>query len=198
MNLIDRAKNILITPKTEWEVIKNENLTTAEMYTGYAVILAAIPAAASFIGNSLIGVSVPFTSINFKYPIGSGLIYAVLYYILSLVSVYVVALVMDALAPSFGASKNFNASLKVTIFSSTAAWIAGIFSILPVLSILSILGLYSLYLLYLGMKTLKDSPADKLVGYYVVLLLIMIVIYVVIGIVVGAIAFAGYDLPRMM
>lgn len=192
MNLIDRAKNILITPKTEWEVIKNENLSVAEMFTGYAMILAAIPAVAGFIGRSLIGVTVPFIGTTFKIPIGSGLVWAVLYYLLSLGGVYVIALIMDALAPQFGASKNLNASLKVAIFSSTAAWIAGIFSILPVLSILSIVGLYSLYLLYLGMKIVKDAPEDKLIGYYVVLLILTIVVYVLVGVIVGAVALSGY------
>jgi hypothetical protein len=198
MNLIDRAKNILITPKTEWEVIKNENLSVAEMFTGYAMILAAIPAIAGFIGRSLIGVTVPFIGTTFKIPIGSGLVWAVLYYLLSLGGVYVIALIMDALAPQFGASKNLTASLKVAIFSSTAAWIAGIFSILPILSILSIVGLYSLYLLYLGMKSLKDAQEDKLIGYYVVLLILTIVVYVIVGVIVGAVALSGYAMTGSM
>ncbi len=198
MNLIDRAKNILITPKTEWEVIKNENLSVAEMFTGYAVILAAIPAIAGFIGRSLIGITVPFVGTTIKIPIGTGLVWAVLYYLLTLAGVYVIALIMDALAPSFGSSKNLVASLKVAVFSSTAAWLAGIFTIFPLLSILSIVGLYSLYLLYLGMKTVKEPPQDKLVGYFVVLLILTIVVYFVVGAIVGAIALSGYAVTGYM
>lgn len=198
MNIIDRTKNILITPKSEWEVIKNENLTVTEMFTGYAMILAAIPAIAGFIGRSLIGVTVPFLGTTFKIPVGSGLVWAILYYLLSLGGVYVIALIMDALAPYFGASKNLNASLKVAVFSSTAAWIAGIFSIIPILSILSIVGLYSLYLLYLGMKIVKDTPEDKLIGYYAVLLILTILVYVLVGVIVGAIALSGYAMSGYM
>ncbi len=187
MNLFERAKNILVTPKTEWEVIKGEQATTADLFTKYAMILAAIPAIASFIGQSLVGVSLgPFGS--FKLPIGSGLLYAVLQYILTLVGVYVSAFVIDALAPSFGSTKDMVASLKVVVYSSTAAWIAGIFGIIPTIAILGILGLYSLYLLYLGLKIVKDTPQDKLVGYVVVSIIVIIVIYFVVRAIVAAIA----------
>ncbi len=191
MNLVDRVKNILITPKTEWEVIKNEQTTTADLFTKYVMILALIPVLATFIGQSLIGISLgPFGS--YKIPVSNGLIYAVVYYILSIVGVYLVAFIIDALAPSFGSTKNMDASLKVAVYSYTAAWIAGIFSIIPILGILGILGLYSLYLMYLGLKIVKDTPQDKLVGYLVVVIIIAIVIYFVIGMIVAAIALPSF------
>ena len=43
------------------------------------------------------------------------------------------------------------------------------------------LGLYSLYVLYLGMPVLMKTPADKLVPYFVVVLIAAIVVHVVIG-----------------
>jgi hypothetical protein len=187
MNLFERAKNILVSPKTEWEVIKGEQSTVADLFTKYAMILAIIPVAATFIGQSIVGISLgPFGS--FKVPISNGLIYAVLQYVLTLVGVYVSAFVVDALAPSFGSTKDMVASLKVVVYSWTAAWVAGIFGIIPVLGILGILGLYSLYLLYLGLKIVKETPQDKLAGYLIVTIIVLIVIYFVIGAVVAAIA----------
>uniref|UniRef100_A0A832G879 YIP1 family protein n=1 Tax=Ignavibacterium album TaxID=591197 RepID=A0A832G879_9BACT len=196
MNLFERAKNILISPKTEWEVIKNEQSTVADLFTKYALILALIPAVAGFIGQSFIGISLgPFGS--FKVPIVNGLIYAVLYYVLSLAGIYLVAFIVDALAPSFGATKDMVSSLKVVVYSYTAVWVAGIFQIIPVLAILGILGLYSLYLLYLGLNIVKGSPSDKVVGYTVVVIIITIVIYFIIGAVVGAIALGGIMMSGM-
>jgi len=190
MNLVERAKNILLTPAKEWEVIKGENLTIADIFTKYAMILAAIPAVAGFIGYSLIGVSYGFGT--FRVPIGSSLVWAILQYILSLAGVFVVALVMDALAPTFGCSKNLVAAVKIAAFSYTAAWVAGIFNLIPSLGILvGIASLYMLYLLYLGMKIIKDVPADKLIGYFLVTLIAVVVVYVVIGMLVGAIAFGN-------
>ena len=192
MNLVDRAKNILITPKTEWEVIKNEQSSAADLFTKYAMILALIPIIATFIGQSLIGISLgPFGS--YKIPVTNGLIYAVVYYLLSLAGIYLIAFIIDALAPSFGSTKNMDASLKVAVYSYTAAWIAGIFGVIPILGILGLIGAaYSLYLMYLGLKIVKDTPQDKLVGYIIVVIIIAIVVYFVIGMIVTAIALPSF------
>jgi hypothetical protein len=102
------------------------------------------------------------------------------------------AYIIDALAPSFGSAKDFNASLKVVAYSYTATWIAGIFSLIAPLSVLTILGLYSLYLLWWGLKIVKDVPQDKMVGYYLVSIIIATVVYVMIATIVGGIAFSSY------
>ncbi len=188
MNLVDRAKNILITPKTEWEVIKNEQTTTTDLFTKYAMILAIIPVIATIIGFSIIGVSFGF-GVSFKWPLSSSILHGVISYVLNLGSIYVIALIVDALAPSFGSTKNLDASLKVVLYSYTASFIAGIFMLIPMLSWLAIIvSLYSFYLMYLGLKIVKDTPQDKIAGYLVVTILIAIVVYVIISSVVNAIA----------
>jgi len=189
MNLVDRAKNILIAPDKEWEVIKEETLSIGDMYTKYAMILAAIPAIAGFIGHSLVGTST--FGIHTRTPLVNGLSYAVISYLFSLGGVFLLAYVIDALAPNFGAQKDMVASTKISVFSMTAWWLASIFTILPPLSILSLVGLYSLYLLYVGMKSLKGVSPDKLLGYYIVTLIIAILIYVVIIVAVAAITLTG-------
>ena len=191
MNLFDRAKNILITPKTEWEVIKNEQTYVSDLFTKYVLILALIPAVAGFIGQSLVGISLgPFGS--YKMPVERGLLYLILYYAMTVGAVYLLAFIVDALAPSFGSQKDMIASLKVVVFSYTAAWVAGIFQIFPLLGFLGVIGgLYGLYLLYLGLKIVKETPQDKLVGYFIVIIIVTIVVYFVIGMIVTAIAFGG-------
>ncbi len=182
MNLVDRAKNILLKPKQEWAVISAEPHTVQGLYTGYVMILAAIPAVAAFIGFSLIGVSTFMGS--YRWPITSGITHMILQYVLNLGWVYVLALIIDALAPNFGGEKNFMQALKVSAFSPTAMWLAGIFSIIPALAILGILGLYSLYLLYTGLPLLMKTPEDKAVPYTVV----VIIIAIVLGLIVGALS----------
>jgi hypothetical protein len=182
MNLVDRAKNILLQPKAEWGVISAEPHTVQDLYTGYVMILAAIPAVASFIGYSLIGVS-SFMG-TYRWPITNGITHMILQYVLNLGWVYVLALIIDALAPSFGGEKNFMQAIKVSAFSPTAMWLAGIFSIIPILGILGIVGLYSLYLLYTGLPILMKTPEEKAVPYTVV----VIIIAIVLGIIVGALS----------
>jgi hypothetical protein len=179
MNIVERAKNMIMKPKQEWQVIDGETHTVKDLYVNYAMILAAIPAVAKFIGFSIVGLGGVLS--QYRIPIASGVALMVVGYVLSLASVYVLALIIDALAPNFGSQKNFLQALKLAVFSMTAAWLAGIFSLLPALSILGLLGLYSLYVLYLGMPVLMKTPADKLVPYFVVVLIAAIVVHVVIG-----------------
>ena len=188
MGLVDRVKAILITPQKEWPVIEAESATPASLYTGYIIPLAAIPAVAGFVGMTMLGVRVLGMSI--KVPMSTGLTNAVVVYVLALVGVFVLALIIDALAPSFGGQKSQIQALKLAAYASTASWLSGIFLIIPALSILSIVGIYSLYLLYLGLPVMMKSPPDKSVAYTVVVILVAIVIYAVFGVIAGRVS--GY------
>jgi len=176
MNIVERVKNILLKPKEEWPVIAGETTSTAELYTSYIIPLAAIPAVAMFIGWSIIGL--PFFG---RIGMGIGLSMMVTQFVLALVGVFVLALIIDALAPTFAGEKNQAQALKVAAYSMTAAWLAGIFHILPMLGILAILGLYSLYLLFLGLPVLMKVPAEKAVAYTVVVIVAAIVLWAVIS-----------------
>jgi hypothetical protein len=188
--IIKRAIALIIKPNDEWQTIKNETMSVADMFTKYALILAAIPAIAGFIGWVAIGRSFGFGTI--RMPFGNALLWAIFMYIFSLVSVYILAFIIDALAPSFGSQKDMNRSLKVVVFSYTATWLGGIFHLIPALAILAIIcSLYSLYLLYLGIKHLKEPPQDKLIGYFVVTIIITIVVQVLVMFLIGAIAFGS-------
>ena len=183
MNLVDRAKKILLQPKSEWAVIAAEPHTVQDLYTGYVMILAAIPAVAWFIGFSIIGMGM--LGVSYRVPITSGVAHMVVSYILGLGWVYVLALIIDALAPNFGGEKNFINALKVSAFSPTAMWLAGLFAIIPALSILGILGLYSLYLLYTGLPPLMRVPEEKAVPYVVVVIIVGIVLAIIVGALAG-------------
>ncbi|MBN2346616.1 MAG: DUF1282 family protein [Candidatus Aminicenantes bacterium] len=188
MNLVERAKNIILTPAKEWEVIKGESLTVSDMFTKYAMILAAIPAIAGFIGYVVIGMSFGGFG-TFRLPVGNALVWAILSYVFSLGGVFLLAFIIDALAPSFGCAKDMTAAVKIAVFSYTPAWLAGIVNIIPALSILVLLAsLYALYLIYLGLQKIKEPAKDKLLGYFVVSVVALIVIYLLIGFIVGRIA----------
>jgi hypothetical protein len=118
-------------------------------------------------------------------PIGSAITSALVAYVLSLVAVYVLALIIDGLAPTFNGQRSQIQALKVAAYSSTASWVAGIFALIPGLRILTILGLYSLYLLYLGLPIVMKAPREKAMSYTAVVLLAAIVLFMLIGVVAG-------------
>ncbi len=183
MNLIERAKRILLQPRETWAAIDAEPTDIATLYTRYAMILAAIPAVCGFIGLSLIGFSA--FGVSVRVPLLSGLVNMVLSYVLSLVGIFVLGLIIDALAPSFGGQKNAIQALKVAVYASTAAMLGGVFSLVPALSVLGLLAaLYSIYLLYLGLPVLMKSAPEKSVVYTVVVLVAAIVM----GLIMGAVS----------
>jgi cytochrome bd-type quinol oxidase subunit 2 len=189
MALVDRVKNILLTPKTEWEVIDAEPTTVADLYKGYILPLAAIGPVASMIGALAFGYR--GFGMTYRPPIGTVLSTAIVTYLLTLGGVYVLALIIDALAPNFGGTQNQIQALKVAAYSSTASWVAGIFGLIPPLSVLGILGLYSLYLLYLGLPVLMKTPPEKAMGYTAVVIIAAIVLFLVIGLVAGTFMAGG-------
>ncbi|MFT3800230.1 MAG: Yip1 family protein [Burkholderiaceae bacterium] len=173
MALIDRVKAILLTPKTEWPVIEQEPGDIAGIYKDYLVFLVAIPALAGFIGMSIVGLG---GIVPVRVPFFSGLVNGILHYLLTLVLIYVLALIVDALAPTFGGTKNALAAFKLVAYGMTASLVAGALTIIPVLAPLAVIGsLYSLYLFYVGLPVLMKCPPEKALPYTAVLVVCAII-----------------------
>jgi len=195
MSIVERIKGILLKPKEEWQTISGETTSIPDLYKTYIVILAAIGPVASVIGMSMVGMSLPFVG-SYRIPITTSITSAVVHYILTLGGVYVLALIIDALAPNFAGEKNIDQAFKVATYSNTPGWLAGIFTIIPSLSILGILGLYGLYLLYMGLPILMKSPQEKSLMYTVAVIAAAVIIFVVIGIISHAlITFPTPNIP---
>ena len=191
-SLIARVQGILLKPNEEWAVIENEPATVGSLFTSYAMILAAIGPIATLIGQQAFGIAGIF-----KPPIAYSLTSAVLGYVMSLVGIYLVAFIIDALAPTFGGTKDMVRATKTAVYSWTAAWLAGIFAIIPQLAILSLVGLYSLYLLYLGLPRMMRVGQDKAVGYVVVTIVAAIVVYAIALFLVGMLVVMFVGAPTM-
>ena len=185
-NILQRAKDMILKPKETWAEIDGETETVQSLYVPYVLILAAIGPLAQLILGQIFGYR--FHTITVYPPLWGAIVGALLSYVMTLIGVYVVALVIDALAPTFGGQKNPIQALKVAVYSATAGWLAGIFGIIPALAILGLLGLYSLYLLYLGLPRLMKAPEDKALVYTVVVVVVTAIIYFIIAAIVGALA----------
>jgi hypothetical protein len=185
-----RVKNILLTPSTEWPVIAAEQSTPNAIYLRYVAPLVAIGAIATFIGTTLIGTSMgPLGMV--RVGIVAGLTHAIFMFALSFLQVFLIAWLVDTLAPTFGGQKDSLAALKVTAYSMTPGWVAAALNVIPVLGVLGVLAaLYGLYLLYLGLPVLMRNPQEKSVGYTVVLVICAVVLSVLVTM-LSACAVAG-------
>jgi hypothetical protein len=170
--LIERVKSILLIPEAEWLVVAQEPDDTAALFTRYVAVLALIPALAGFIGVSVIGGRGSLTA---------GFAGAVVGYLLSFAAVFLVALIADAAAPTFGVQKNFPSALKLTVYSYTPAWLAGVFLLIPALSLLTFVGLYGGYLLWLGLPPLMHAPRGKTLPYAAAIVVCALIIEMLTG-----------------
>ena len=178
--LIERAKNLIMKPGETWDVIAGEEVDVVTLYKTWIGPLVAFSALCGFIGMSIVGFS--GLGVSVRVPFFSGLASGILIFVLSLASVYVLALVIDALAPSFGAEKNFPQAFKVAAYAPVAMWLSSVFTLIPALAALGLVGLYSLYLLYIGLPKLMKPAEDKTIGY--------VIAVVVVGIVLGLVTTA--------
>lgn len=191
-NLIGRAQRILLAPGAEWPVIAAETDTTAGIYRNYIAILAAIGPVAMFLKTTLIGYQVPFVG-SYRVDFLDGLIAMLVNYALSLVAVYVFALIINALAPTFGSQKDSLLALKSAAYAMTAAWIAGIGQLLPFLGVLiAVAGAgYSVYLLYLALPVTMKTPADKAVAYTAVSVVAAMLLFWIVAVIAGGVVGRG-------
>ena len=190
MSLIQRVKDILLQPKQTWPAIEAEPADTGSIYGGYLVFLAAIPAVAGFIGLSLVGAGAFGYSI--RLPVLTGLMHMVIGYVMSLVAVFLLALITDALAPTFGGSKSAVNALKLVAYGSTAGFVGGVFGLIPSLGMLGLLAaLYSIYLIYTGVPVLMKCPPEKAAAYTAVVIICGIVAMIVLSVVSGLVLPSG-------
>lgn len=180
--LVARVKGILLQPKSEWLKIDGEFATTKSLFTRYAMILAAIGPVCSLLGGQLMPI------MGVKLSIVGAIVVALVSYGMSLLGVFLLGLIINALAPNFGGTANKVQAMKLAVYSWTAAWLAGVFGLIPMLGILAILGLYSFYLLFVGLPILMKVPEDKKVGYFIVTVIAGVVMYFIISAIVGAIS----------
>jgi len=187
MSVVQRSKGIILHPKQEWQSIAAEPTSTGALYGGYIVPPAAIGPVATLIGTAVFGISLPLVG-TYRVPLGAAAGYAVVQYVGALIGTVVLALIIDALAPTFAGHKDRIQALKVAAYASTAAWVAGIFAIIPALSIFGLVGLYSLYLLYLGLPVLMKAPQEKAVRHTAVVIICAVVLLFVLGMIAARFA----------
>jgi hypothetical protein len=180
VDLIERVRGILLRPARTWRDVRAEPTTVRQLYVSYAAILAAIPAVAHVLGMTLVGVF--FLGIRYRAPFMSAFGYAACFYLLSLAALSGYALIIDALAPVFRSEKGIIDALKIAVYSSTPAWISGVFLLFPALAPFALLlSLYGFYLLYTGLLPLKGTPGRYRAFYFLVLVIIGLLIFFIIG-----------------
>jgi len=165
----------MVAPKQEWTVIDGENSPHAKVFFLYLLPLALVPTIASFIGARLFPFIGNVSIIYFLYP-----------FMIWCSVTYLTAFVINMLAGSFGANKNFDKAFSLVAYSLTPALVGGIFYIIPMISFVAIIAaLYSLYLLYVGLQPMMKQPTEKTTNFYIVSLLFLFAVYSILSLIFG-------------
>lgn len=185
--ILNRIKNILLTPKTEWPTIAAEPSSIAQLYIGYAVPLTAWAALISLVRLTLIGTRIPFGNLV-RMPLAGGLGLAAWTFVGSFIGLFVVGLIVNFLAPSFGGTRDQTQALKVAAYSLTPAYVGSALALSPVLpGLLQFIVLcYGLYVLYLGLPVVMRSAREKALGYTVAVVICTFLLGIVFALAAGA------------
>ncbi len=179
MSIVDRAKNIILKPAEEWDVIAGEPATVGGLFTGYAAILALIPAVVGLLAALVFGAAMSqyMAGAIPELTTGALLTQTVIGYVFGLLLVLAMSYLVSAVSPSFNGRQDLVQATKLMVYAGTAAWVSSLFLIIPLLGVLIYLGglAYSVYLIYLGLHPVMGVPKEKVAGMTVVVILSYIV-----------------------
>lgn len=184
-SIITRAQQILLDPKGTWPRIEAEPATPASLFNPYLFVIAAVSAVATFISLSLIGVG--GFGVRIRVPLFTGIVQMIVGFGLSLAIVYLMSLLINALAPTFGGQKNALNALKLAVYASTASLLGAVLGLLPYIGWLLSLAaaLYSIYLIYTGLPVLMKNPPGNSILYTLLLMVAGFVLMLILTLVMS-------------
>ncbi len=196
--IFNRVKDIVLKPKETWNTISTEETSVAKLGREYLLILAAVPSLASFLGNWIIGIRIPFVGF-YRLTFGESLINSIVIYILIVAEIWAVGKLISLLAKNFSSNRDDIRGFKVAVYIFTPYLASGVFNLIPYFSpLMLIAGLYGLYLLYIGLPVVMETPKEKSLPYFVVILTAIVLIFIIVSMISGAILKAfGPSLPRI-
>ncbi|MFN8208119.1 MAG: Yip1 family protein [Bacteroidales bacterium] len=185
--VIQRAKNLLFQPETEWESIQKENRSSRSIIRYYLLPMVLFTGASALVGGTIYHSGY---GLNVSYILSSTVICLVVSYAV----VYLSALIINEIAHNFGSAKDRAAVMALVSYSSTAFFVsyaaANLLNIPPLNSLLSLCGLYALYILWTGSTPMLQIPAESRIKFTITSGLIMLGVYFAFRLLLEAV-FAG-------
>ena len=182
MDIVARAKGLLLDPRKEWGLIAGEPADLVGLIKDYVLKLSGAAAVASFIGALMMSLG--------RVGFGSLLVSSILGFLLGLVGIFVLSKIIEILAPKFGAPEDPAAAVRLAVYAPTASWVGGLFMIIPWIGWIPALvgAVYSLYLFYIGTPIVTRVPPERVLTFALSVFGVAILVNIVIGIIVSIFA----------
>ncbi len=185
MDLVQRAKAMVLSPAAEWRAIESESGDTRYLFANYVAMLAAIAPVCGLLRRGIFGWGGPRGHMH-HFGFFPSLFGALVHYLMAFVVVYAMAVIIDGLAPTFSGQKSQENAMKLAVYSMTPAWLAGVFALIPGLGFLRFIALlYSIYVFWLGLPILMKPPQDRLGPYALAVIACGIVLSLIVSAIVG-------------
>jgi len=178
-DIINRVKQIVLDPKSTWEIIKTEETSVKDLLLTFVLPLSFIPALASLIGYGFIGFNTGIYGNMSSIEWGAS--HAINIFATTFIGIIISAWVISFLAPKFGTILTMDKAIKLVAYSYTPSLLAGVFYLIPALSVLAVIGgIYSLYVLYLGFKPITNVNEEHKSNYFLISILSTIIVFILI------------------
>ncbi len=161
---VARATNIVLRPRDEWRIIKEEQTTYGKTIAGYGAVLAAIPPIAAILERFLFGRGIAHYAEN--APLGYVLATNIVWYLVIMLNVIITGAIITGIASRNEAGWFGVRGLQLAVYSFTPLFLVCILTMFPRLGWF-IYGaiLYSIYLLYLGIGSMYEIEKRKAAWY---------------------------------
>lgn len=168
-NLINRVKEIILTPNSFWIKTKSEQENQTEIFTGFLIPLLIIVSAAVFLGEF-------FRSTHFY--MGFAILKAIREMVLFLLQYFIAVYFTNTLMKTFGAEKNIQIARILVAYSLTPFFLVSIVTgLFQFLYAIDILGVYSFYIFWVGGRELLVFPDQKRDSYLIITIVVNFFIF---------------------
>jgi Yip1 domain len=189
--LLERVRSIILTPKTQWQLIEAEPTSVSKLYSGFVMPMAAFAAVMSFFRMSVVGVTLPDGG-ALRMSLVSGLFSSLLTFVMGLVGLYLVGMIINMLASVFGGLRDRRQALKTAAYALTPAWLGTALTFLPLGSLLQLIaGLYGLYVLHLGLPVMMKAKQAGTGGYTAAVVACLIGVGILFGMIAATLGAAA-------
>jgi len=179
-NLFSRCIGIIVSPKVEWNKIKEEDGTFFQLIANFLLPLLLLTVLASMIGSyfQMLG-----TGFSPDVLVTSGL-----RMLLSIsLSIVISILAINSMIRTFGGIPNINKAAKLVIYSFVPGiLVAIIFGIIPWVYILGLFFLYSFYIFFLGTPVLLDIPPERQSNFSTLSSTTILIIYLMVSFILSS------------
>ncbi len=179
---LDRLKKMFTSPDDYWDEVLDEPGDLQSLMVPQMLILAAIPAVATFLGMT-VRLAFILPAMGFL----AAIISATLTFGLNLAIWLALGVIINQLADPFNARKDQGLSFKLAAGAVIPVWLGGALWLLPLVG--HVLGpagnltglLYGAFLLHRGLPRVNGTPSDKALVYTVSAVAILFVLFLVLS-----------------